>query len=147
METVLNLKPGTYNLSLLLADQGHIPFFVYSKPLQVTVIAQRKDVQPEQLLGPRRIEVLAPADASQVRGAFRVVFHASGYNVSHSAPRLPDTGHFRLAVEGGGGANCWSSGKVRRRPGLSRPAVTTSCGWNWCPTPTARSWPARRRCV
>lgn len=104
METVLNLKPGTYNLSLLLADQGHIPYFVYSKPLKVTVTAQRANVSAEQLTGPKRIELLSPADGTTVRGAFRVQFHASGHNVSHVEPRLADTGHFRLTVERAGKA-------------------------------------------
>ncbi len=104
METVLNLKPGTYTLNLLLADQGHIPFFVYSKPLRVTVTAQRAGVTPEQVAGARRIELLAPADGAAVRGAFRVQFHASGYNVSHAEPKLADTGHFRLTLDRGGRA-------------------------------------------
>ena len=36
METVLNLPPGTYKLRLVLADKGHIPYFVFSKPLRLT---------------------------------------------------------------------------------------------------------------
>jgi hypothetical protein len=64
METVLNLAPGTYTLNLLLADQGHIPYFVYSKPLKVTVTRQRTDVQPAQVTGPRRIEMLSPQDGA-----------------------------------------------------------------------------------
>jgi len=104
METVLNLKPGTYNLSLLLADQGHIPYFVYSKPLKVTVTAQRANVPNEQLTGPKRIELLSPADGATVRGAFRVQFHASGHHISHVGPKLADTGHFRLTVERAGKA-------------------------------------------
>ena len=99
METVLNLKPGHYRLSLLLADKGHIPYFVFSKPLEVTVVAQRADVSPAQLQGPPRIEMLSPTTGSAVRGAFLVQFHASGYHVSDASPRVPDTGHFRLTVE------------------------------------------------
>ncbi|MGZ5181301.1 MAG: DUF4399 domain-containing protein [Ramlibacter sp.] len=102
METVLNLKPGTYTLNLLLADQGHIPYFVFSKPTRVTVTRQRTDVTPAQVQGPAHIEVLGPADASVVRGAFRVQFHASGFNVAHAAAQVPGTGHFRLAVERSG---------------------------------------------
>lgn len=99
METVLDLKPGTYQLSLLLADQGHIPYFVYSKPVSVTVTRQNRGVRPESVRGARRIEVVAPADGSTVQNAFRVVFHASGFNVAHASARVPNTGHFRLSLE------------------------------------------------
>jgi hypothetical protein len=99
METVLDLKPGTYTLNLLLADQGHIPYFVYSKPLRVTVTKQRTDVKAEQVQGPKRVLVLAPADGATVRGAFRVQFHASGFNVAHVDAKAADTGYFRLAAE------------------------------------------------
>ena len=102
METVLDLKPGTYDLSLLLADQGHIPFFVYSKPLRVTVDRKVAGRTPQDLLGPRRIEILAPRDGSTVRGAFRVLFHASGHNISHAGPKAAGTGHFQLVMERSG---------------------------------------------
>ena len=102
METVLNLKPGTYTLNLLLADQGHIPYFVFSKPTQVTVTAQRSDVTPAQLQGPPRIAFLSPADGASVRGAFRVQFHATGYNIAHVDARVADTHHFRLVAESKG---------------------------------------------
>ncbi|WP_226986080.1 DUF4399 domain-containing protein [Ramlibacter tataouinensis] len=101
MEHVLDLKPGTYTLNLLLADQGHIPYFVYSKPVKVTVTRQNKVAAPD-LLGPKRIEVLSPADGETLRAPFRVQFHASGYNVSHVAPAVPGTGHFRLTLERAG---------------------------------------------
>ncbi len=99
METVLNLKPGTYQLNLLLADQGHIPYFVYSKPMRVTVTRQNSAVAPATLQGPPRIEMLSPNDGETVRGPFRVQFHASGFNVSHAAPAVPETGHFRLSLD------------------------------------------------
>lgn len=102
METVLNLKPGTYTLNLLLADQGHIPYFVFSKPTQVTVTAQRTDVTPAQLQGPPRIAFLSPADGAAVRGAFRVQFHATGYNIAHVGGKVPEANHFRLHAEGKG---------------------------------------------
>jgi hypothetical protein len=103
METVLDLPPGTYNLSLLLANQGHIPFFVYSKPLKVRVekAAVRRTVQEVQ--GAKRVELLAPADGATVRDAFRVLFHASGFNIAHVAAQVAGTGHFQLAVERKGG--------------------------------------------
>jgi hypothetical protein len=99
METVLNLKPGEYRLTLLLANQGHIPFFVYSKPVRVTVREQRAGVKPAEVQGPPRVEILEPADGATVRGAFRVAFHASGFNLSHAAAGANDTGHFRLKME------------------------------------------------
>lgn len=101
MEGVINLPPGKYELRLLLADQGHIPFFVYSKPLRVTVSKQNKDVTPAALLGPPRIELLNIAQGEAVKVPFRLQFHATGYNVAHVAPRVPETGHFRLTMEHG----------------------------------------------
>jgi hypothetical protein len=102
METVINLKPGTYNLSLLLADQGHIPYFVFSRPVKVTITAQDPQRTPASVLGPKRIEILGLADQQAVKGPFRVQFHASGYNIAHQAARVADTGHFRLTLERGG---------------------------------------------
>lgn len=102
METALNLPPGTYQLRLLLADEGHIPYFVFSKPLKVTVRKQDKQVTAASVQGPRRIEVLSPADGSRLRAPFRVQFHASGYNLSHVDAKVADTHHFRLVLERGG---------------------------------------------
>ena len=102
MEMVINLPPGTYDLRLLLADQGHIPYFVYSKPLKVTISKQNKSVTPASVQGAPRVELLSPADRETVKTPFQVQFHASGYNVSHAAPKLADTGHFRLTLERAG---------------------------------------------
>lgn len=99
MEAVLTLKPGTYDLALLLADQGHIPYFVYSKPMRVTVSSHDPAANLAALAGPSRIELMEPQDGATVRPPFRVQFHASGYNISHVAARVPDTGHFRLIAE------------------------------------------------
>jgi hypothetical protein len=99
METVLDLPPGRYTLRMLLADQGHIPFFVYSKPLVLNISKQNKGVEPAKLQGSPGIEILSPADVSKVTTPFRVQFHASGLNVSHIAAQVPDTNHFRLVVE------------------------------------------------
>jgi hypothetical protein len=104
METVVNLQPGTHTLMLLLADQGHLPYFVYSKPLHVTV-KQQTTATAAQLQGPPRAEVLAPADGASVRTPFRVQFHASGYNIAHAAAQVPDTQHFRLTIERPGARN------------------------------------------
>lgn len=102
MEMVVNLPPGKYQFRLLLADQGHIPYFVYSKPLSVTISKQNKSVTPAAVQGPARVELLSPADRETVKGPFRVQFHASGYNVAHVGPRAADTGHFRLSMERAG---------------------------------------------
>jgi hypothetical protein len=102
METALSLPPGTYQLRLLLADQGHIPYFVYSKPLNVTVRRQDPKAVPAALQGPRRVEVLSPADGAKARAPFRVQFHATGYNVSHREAGVAETGHFRLVMDRGG---------------------------------------------
>jgi hypothetical protein len=102
METALNLPPGTYQLRLLLADQGHIPYFVFSKPMKVTVRKQDAKLTAAALQGPKRVEVLSPADGARVRAPFRVQFHATGFNVSHSEPAIAETGHFRLVLERGG---------------------------------------------
>jgi len=99
METVLSLKPGTYDLALLLADQGHIPYFVYSKPMRVTVSSYDPKVTVASVQGPARVEIAEPANGSTFRAPFRVQFHASGYNVSHEAAKLPGTGHFRITAE------------------------------------------------
>jgi hypothetical protein len=103
METVLNLKPGTYDLNLLLANQGHIPFFVYSRTVRVTVDQQLATRTAREVQGPPRAEILAPRDGSTERGSFRVLFHASGHNVSHVAARAAGTGHFQLTLERKGG--------------------------------------------
>ncbi|MET0544513.1 MAG: DUF4399 domain-containing protein [Variovorax sp.] len=102
MEALIDLPPGTYTLRLVLADQGHIPYFVYSKPLTVTVVKQTKGVAPKTVLGEPRIEVLSPADKSSVQLPMRVQMHASGFNLSHVAAAVPDTHHFRLTLERAG---------------------------------------------
>nr|WP_231402853.1 DUF4399 domain-containing protein [Caenimonas aquaedulcis] len=102
METVLNLKPGEYDLSLLLADQGHIPYFVFSRPLHVTVTAQDAAKPAASVQGPKRVELLEPAPGAVVRSPFRVQFHASGYNIAHTDAQVADTRHFRLIAEGAG---------------------------------------------
>jgi hypothetical protein len=99
METVLDLPPGAYTMRLVLADQGHIPYFVYSKPLKFTVSKQNKAVSAASLLGDPSVEILSPADRATVQAPLRVQLHASGYNLSHVAAKVADTGHFRLTLE------------------------------------------------
>ena len=94
METVLNLAPGTYTLRLLLADDKHLPHFVYSKPVSVTVLKQNPG-DPAALVR-KGVQVLVPAGTAKT--PFRVQFHASGLSVGHLAQKQKDTGHFRLTL-------------------------------------------------
>jgi hypothetical protein len=98
METVLTFAPGTYTLRLLLADHKHIPYFIYSKPMRITVTAKRADVDPKALVQPG-VALLAPAEGSAARGPIRMRFHASGLNVGHVTVAEPNTGHFELVAE------------------------------------------------
>ena len=98
IETVLTFKPGTYTLRLLLADDKHIPLFVYSKPLRLTVTKKNEDIDPKSLLKPS-LAILSPASGETVSGPFRMVFHASALNVSHSAIADKRAGHFRIVAE------------------------------------------------
>jgi hypothetical protein len=97
MEHVVDLPPGTYTFNLLLADQGHIPYFVYGKPVKIT-IRSRRNVPPQEVAGPPRVEILKPAADEALRAPVRVQFHASGLNVSHADAGVAGTGHFRLTV-------------------------------------------------
>lgn len=97
MEAVVNLAPGSYKLRLLLADDKHLPHFVYSRPLQVTVSARRSDVKPESLVK-KGVELLNIKEGQKFKPPFRVQFHASGLNVAHQSQKEKDTGHFRLTV-------------------------------------------------
>ena len=104
METALNLPPGNYDLRLVLADQGHIPYFVYSKLLHVTVTSQNKDMPAASVLGPPRVEIMGVADGVALQPPFRIQFHASGFNIAPRAAQLPDTHYFRLLLDRPGAA-------------------------------------------
>jgi len=104
METALNLPPGNYDLRLVLADQGHIPYFVYSKLLHVTVTSQNKDMPAASVLGPPRVEIMSVADGVALQPPFRIQFHASGFNIAPRAAQLPDTHYFRLLLDRPGAA-------------------------------------------
>jgi len=94
METVLNLAPGNYTLRLLLADDKHLPHFVYSKPVSVTVL--KKNPGDPAALVKKGVQLLVPAGTPKT--PFRVQFHASGLSVGHLVQKQKDTGHFRLTV-------------------------------------------------
>lgn len=100
METVLTLEPGTYTLRMLLADNKHLPHFVYSKPMKVT-ITKKSTVDPKSLVQPGLSLMLSGAEQ---KGPFRVQFHASGLNVANVAQQEKGTGHFKLTVTSKSGA-------------------------------------------
>ena len=97
METVLTLEPGTYTLRLLLANEKHLPHFVYSKPIKITVTRKNKDIDPKSLVKKGISMPNLVADA-KLNSPFKVGFHASGLNVAHLSQAEKDTGHFRLTV-------------------------------------------------
>ena len=94
MDTVLNLPPGKYTLRLLLADDKHLPHFVYSKPVSVTV-TKKNDVDPKTLV---KKGIVIATQGDSVRPPFSIQFHASGLNVGHMVQKEKDTGHFKLTM-------------------------------------------------
>jgi len=100
METVLTLAPGTYTLRMLLADDKHLPHFVYSKPLRVTV-TKKNPTDPKTLVAKG---IAIQVTGAEVKTPFRVQFHASGLNVAHAVQQEKDTGHFKLTVASKAGA-------------------------------------------
>lgn len=100
METVLTLAPGSYTLRMLLADDKHLPHFVYSKPLKVTV-TKKNDTDPKTLVTKG---IAIQVAGAEVKTPFRVQFHASGLNVAHVMQQEKDTGHFKLTVTSKAGA-------------------------------------------
>ena len=102
METVLNFEPGKYQLRLVLADDKHIPNFVYSKPIDITVTKKNEGVDPKSLVKPG-VMLLAPKPGESVSVPFRAQFHASGFNVSHTDLSEKGSGHFRLKIKAEGG--------------------------------------------
>lgn len=103
METVLNFAPGAYTLRLLMADHKHIPYFIYSKPVRITVSRQRADVDPKTLVEPG-VRLLSPREGEAVKSPMRVQLHASGLNVGHSEIQDPGVGHFRVVAQRGSAA-------------------------------------------
>jgi hypothetical protein len=98
MQTILQLKPGTYQLALLLADEHHVPLPVYSKPISVTVTKHDPKVNVWRLWGEPHIEIRGPSDGQAMRGPFRVNFHSSGYFIAAAQSKSLD-GYFRLNID------------------------------------------------
>ncbi len=94
METVLTLEPGSYNLRMLLADQQHLPHFVFSKPTRITVT--RKSAADPKTLSVKGLSI--GLDGTVQKNPFRVQFHASALDVAHREQGIANTGHFRLTA-------------------------------------------------
>lgn len=103
MESVLTLEPGAYSLRLLLANNAHLPYFVYSKPIKITVSKKNKSTDPKSLVVKGIAFKNLPADG-KLDALFKLQFHASGLNVAHLSQAEKDTGHFRLKATPAGGA-------------------------------------------
>ena len=98
METVLTFAPGRYTLRLVLADDKHIPTFVYSKPITITVKQKNAAVDPKALVA-RGVAILPPPAGETLKPPFRLALHASGLNVSNTALAEKGSGHFRLKLK------------------------------------------------
>ena len=102
MESVLVFPPGKYTLRLVLADDKHIPNFVYSKPITVTVAKKNEAVDPKSLIT-KSVAILQPAPGATLTVPLRIAFHVSGLNVSNTALAEKGSGHFRLRIKPEGG--------------------------------------------
>lgn len=98
MESALNFPPGQYTLRLVLADDKHIPNFVYSKPVTVTVTKKNEAIDPKSLIA-KSVAILQPAPGAKLTTPLRIAFHVSGYNVSNTALAEKGSGHFRLHIK------------------------------------------------
>ncbi|MGC4060608.1 MAG: DUF4399 domain-containing protein [Aquabacterium sp.] len=95
METVLTLKPGTYTLRMLLANHKHIPLFIYSPKITVTVTAFHPEIKPASLITPG-VTILSPREGETVSTPMLMRLHGSGLNIGHEKIKANDAGHFRL---------------------------------------------------
>lgn len=95
MESTLNLAPGNYTLRMLLANDKHLPHFVYSKPLKIKVVQQQGKTATPVTTKPAISLILSEG---LLASPFRVLFHASNLNVGHVAQNVAETGHFRLSL-------------------------------------------------
>ena len=102
MESVLNFAPGKYTLRLVLADDKHIPNFVYSKPITITVTKKNDAIDPKSLVT-KSVAILLPGSGATLTAPFRMAFHVSGFNVSNTALAEKGSGHFRLRIKADGG--------------------------------------------
>ncbi len=101
MESVLTFPPGKYTLRLVLADDKHIPNFVYSKPITVTVTKRNEGIDPKGLIT-KSVAILQPEPGAKLAAPLRIAFHVSGFNVSNTALSEKGSGHFRLRIKADG---------------------------------------------
>lgn len=94
METVLSFAPGTYKVRMLLANQQHLPHFVYSKPVTFTVT--KKNGTDPKTLTTKGVSMMLPDSPARV--PLRVQFHASGLSVGQVSQGESKSGHFALQV-------------------------------------------------
>lgn len=108
MQGLVSLPPGKHTLRLLLANHKHVPHFVFSNEIEITVLDEKAD-QTSQLLNSTspELSILNLKDGGIVSPYFKVQFHAAGLNISNKSSRLQNTGYFQLRIK-------QSSGKVER---------------------------------
>ncbi len=102
MESVLSFAPGKYTLRLVLADDKHIPNFVYSKPITITVTKKNDSIDPKSPVT-KSVAILLPDPGATLTAPFRMALHVSGLNVSNTALAEKGSGHFRLRIKADGG--------------------------------------------
>lgn len=106
MEAILNLPPGRHTLRLLLADHKHRPHYVFSPALTVEVLPGASDLAADYGKVPL-LELSGPGEKLVARQPFKLVFHASGFNVAPRSSKVAGTGVFRVRFtprDGGNGA-------------------------------------------
>jgi hypothetical protein len=108
MQGLVSLPPGKHTLRLLLANHKHVPHFVFSNEIEITVLDEKAD-QTAQLLKSTQPELsfVNLKDGGIVSPYFKVQFHAAGLNISNKLSRLQNTGYFQIRIK-------QSSGKVER---------------------------------
>ena len=99
MQGLVNLPPGKHTLRLLLADHKHVPHFVFSNEIEITVLAEVTD--KENLLKKSNnpeLFFINIKDGESVPPYFKVQFHAANLNISNKESRLKNTGHFQVQI-------------------------------------------------
>lgn len=99
MEAILDLPPGPHNLRLLLANRKHVPYFVFSDLVKVTVTGREPNALPVNYGKVPRLEFLNIKDGDSLIPPFLLQFHASGLNISPAESKLRGTGYFQLKLE------------------------------------------------
>lgn len=98
MEGLLDFQPGQYTLQLLLANHKHIPNFVASKQIKITVTKKNQVTDPKNMSTPG-IAILSPKANELLTKPFRMIMHASSLNVSSTEVAKKNNGHFRVRLK------------------------------------------------